>query len=164
MASEQVGTTDRTAGAGGTADDRTAPEGSGFSLPLWGVVAAAGLVVLCAGLREVADIVAPIFLMVTLVITAHPLRKILLRWHFPNWLASLVVLIAIYLMMAVILGAVALSVTQLALQLPNYQKAFESLYDSTLGLLRQLGVDTSDWRGMLAKIDIGSFTGAAQGV
>ncbi|SDT23669.1 AI-2E family transporter [Microlunatus soli] len=155
MATEQARTTDDGAG---TADR------SGVPLPLWGVLVAAGLVILCAGLREVADIIAPIFLMVTLVITVHPLRKVLLRWHFPNWLASLLVLIVIYLMMAVILGAVALSVTQLALQLPNYQKAFESLYDWALGTLRQFGVDTSDWRGMLSKIDIGSFTGAAQGV
>lgn len=168
MASEQASSTrHRTGGAdssGAGSDQASSSDSPGFSLPLWGVVVAAGLIVLCAGMREIADIIAPIFLMVTLVITAQPLRKVLLRIHFPNWLASLVVLIAIYLMMAIILGAVALSVTQLALQLPNYQKAFESLYDSALSLLRQLGVDTSDWRGMLSKIDIGSFTGAAQGV
>lgn len=168
MATEQVDIGRNVGGAGKNSGPTSGAQDSAgasrFSPPLWGVVAAAGLIILCAGMREIADIIAPIFLMVTLVITAHPLRKVLLRWHFPNWLASLVVLIVIYLMMAVILGAVALSVTQLALQLPNYQKAFESLYDSGLGLLRQLGVDTSDWRGMLAKIDIGSFTGAAQGV
>jgi predicted PurR-regulated permease PerM len=156
----------RPSGKAARSGDDTARQvgGTGLPLPLWGVVVAAALVLVCAGLKQVADIIAPIFLMVTLVITVHPLRKLLLRWHFPRWLASLIVLIVIYLMMAMILGAVALSVTQLALHLPDYQKAFESGYDWALGILRQLGVDTSDWRGMLSKIDIGSFTGAAQGV
>lgn len=158
MATEQAAAT-------ATAEQTAETTGrTGGPWPLWGVLVAAALVIVCAGLRETADIVAPIFLMVTLVITMHPLRKVLLRWHFPRWLASLLVLIAIYLMMAIILGAVALSVTQLALQLPNYQKAFESLFNWSLGVLRQLGVDTSDWRGMLSKIDFGSFTGAAQQV
>ncbi|QDP96148.1 AI-2E family transporter [Microlunatus elymi] len=152
MSTEPVETT----GASSTA--------SRFGAPLWGIVVAGALVLLCAGLREVADIVAPMFLIITLVMTFQPLRRIFLRWHFPNWLASLLVLIAIYLIMAIILGAVALSVTQLALQLPEYQKAFEGGYDWALKTLRAFGVDTSDWRSLLSKIDISSFTGAAQGV
>lgn len=137
---------------------------SRFNAPLWGIVVAAALVLLCAGLREVADIIAPMFLIITLVMTFQPMRTVLLRWRVPNWAASLLVLLAIYLIMAVILGAVALSVTQLALQLPDYEKAFEGGYNWALSTLRALGVDTSDWRSLLSKIDISSFTGAAQGV
>ena len=139
-------------------------KGSRFNAPLWGIVVAAALVLLCAGLREVADFIAPMFLIVTLVMTFEPLRRVFLRWHLPAWLASLLVLLGIYLIMAIILGAIALSVTQLALQLPDYQKAFEGGYDWVLQMLRKLGVDTSDWRALLSKIDFGSFTGALQGV
>lgn len=147
----------------------SATEGStsrtGFtSLPLWGVVVAAALVLIVAGLRETADIIAPIFLIITLVITVQPLRRIFLRWRFPSVLASVLVLLVIFLMMSAILGAVALSVTQLVYQLPRYEKAFLAIYDSALELLAGLGVDTSNLPGLISQIDIGSITGAAQSV
>lgn len=133
-------------------------------LPLWGVVVAAAFVVLCAGLKEVSSLIGPAFLVVTLVITVHPLRKVLVRHRVPGWLASLVVLLVIFLMMLMILGAVALSVTQLVQELPRYAKAFQSIYNNGLGYARHLGIDTSDWRGLLSKIDVGRVTDAAQGL
>lgn len=134
------------------------------SLPLWGVVVAAAFVLLCAGLKEVSSLIGPAFLVVTLVITVHPLRKILVRRRVPGWLASLVVLLVIFLMMLLILGAVALSVTQLVQELPRYAKAFQTIYDNGLGYAKRLGIDTSDWRGLLSKIDVGRVTDAAQGL
>jgi predicted PurR-regulated permease PerM len=153
----------------GTAAVEPTDEGSqrrtGFTaLPLWGVVVAGALVLIVAGLRETAPIVAPIFLIITLVITMQPLRKVLVRRRFPGWLASLLVLIGIFLMMSVILGAVALSVTQLVYQLPRYEQAFTDIYESSLALLERLGVDTSNLPGLISGIDIGSITGAAQSV
>lgn len=131
-------------------------------LPLWGVVVAAALVVVVMGLRAVADIVAPMFLVMTLVITAHPLRARLVRWRLPGWLASLVVLLVIYLALAAVLGAVVWSAVALVHQLPHYKEAFGRLYDQGVMLGKQFGVDKSDISELLGKIDIGSVTGLAQ--
>ena len=43
--------------------------------PLFGVLVVAGLFVVAAGLRQVADIVGPLFLVLTIVITVHPLSS-----------------------------------------------------------------------------------------
>ena len=43
--------------------------------PLFGVLVVAGLVVVAAGLRQGADIIGPLFLVLTIVITVHPLRS-----------------------------------------------------------------------------------------
>ena len=153
-----------------TADDQAAhePERGRRSrfveLPLWGVVVAGALVLVVGGLRETADIIAPIFLIVTLVITVQPLRRLLVGWHFPRWLASVVVLVVILLMMGSILGAVALSVTKLIQLLPQYEQAFIDLYDGALDLLARLGIDTNQLPGLVSQIDISSMTSAAQTV
>jgi len=149
-------------------DPQAVPPGGvtrrGALLPLWGVVVAAALVILCAGLREVSSLIGPAFLVLTLVITVHPLRRVLVRHRVPGWLASLVVLLVIFLMMLMILGAVALSVTELVQELPRYAKAFEGIYNSGLGIAKRFGVDTNDWRRLLSQIDVGRVTSAAQGL
>jgi AI-2 transport protein TqsA len=134
------------------------------AMPLWGVLVAAAFVVVCAGMRQVQDLIGPAFLVVTLVITFQPIRNFLVRHKVPRWAASVIVLLMIYLAMLAILGAVVLSVTQLIQLLPRYYTAFRTLYNSGLNLAKQLGVDTSDWRGLLSRIDFGRVTDAAQGL
>ncbi len=135
-------------------------------LPLWGVVVAAGLVVVCAGLRSVANIVAPIFLILTLVITVQPLRRIFLRWRLPSWLASVVVLVLVFLMMGMVLGAVALSLVRLIelVQNPQYFQAYNNIYNGALDLLKKLGVNGADLHNMLSQINVSSVTGTAKTV
>lgn len=147
-----------------TGDSATSspPDHQPWRLPLWGVVVAAALVVLVMGLRAIADIVAPMFLVMTLVITAQPLRARLVRWRLPGWLASLVVLLVIYLALAAVLGAVVWSAIALVHQLPHYKEAFDRLYEQIVVAGKRLGVESSDISAMLNKIDIGSVTGVAQ--
>lgn len=133
-------------------------------LPLWGVVVAAGFVVLCAGLRDVSGMIGPAFLVITLVITFQPVRTFLVRRRVPGWIASLAVLLLIFLMMLMILGAVALSVTQLVQELPRYYSAFQGVYNGGLNIAKRFGINTSDWRSLLSKIDVGRITDAAQGL
>ncbi|WP_255455522.1 AI-2E family transporter [Microlunatus sp. Gsoil 973] len=126
------------------------------------MVVAAGFVVLCAGLREVSNMIGPAFLVITLVITFQPVRNFLIKRRVPGWIASVVVLLLIFLMMLMILGAVALSVTQLVQELPRYAAAFQNMYDYGLDTAKKLGINTSDWRNLLSKIDVGRVTDAAQ--
>jgi predicted PurR-regulated permease PerM len=91
---------------------------------------------------------------------------VFLRLRLPGWLASLLVLIAIFLTMGIVLGAVALSLTQLIalVQEPKYFSAYASVYNGALDLLQKFGVERSDLQKMLAQIDVGSVAGAARAV
>jgi len=56
--------------------------------PFFAILIMAGLIVIGAGLRSIANIVAPRFLVITLVIAVAPLRNWLVRRRWPSWLAS----------------------------------------------------------------------------
>ena len=83
--------------------------------PFFAVLIVAGVIVICAGLQSAASIVAPIFLVITLVITVAPLRALLVQRRWPSWLASAVTLLAIYLLITLILGSVVFGLVDLAL-------------------------------------------------
>ena len=74
--------------------------------PFFSILIVAGLIVICAGLRSAASIVAPVFLVITLVITVAPLRALLVSRRWPSWLASAITLLAIYNLLIPILGSV----------------------------------------------------------
>jgi hypothetical protein len=75
--------------------------------PFFAILIVAGLIVIGAGLRSIANIVGPLFLVITLVITVAPLRNLLVRRRWPSWLASVVSLLTIYALLGLILGSVA---------------------------------------------------------
>ena len=97
------------------------------------------MIVIGAGLQSTASIVAPIFLVITLVITVAPLRGFLMRHRWPSWLASVVALLAIYALLVLILGSVVFAVVRLVDRLPQYAAAFNELFGYLLGLANQLG-------------------------
>ena len=56
--------------------------------PFFAILIVAGLIVIGAGLRSTANIVGPLFLVITLVITVAPLRNLLVRRAGrPGWRA-----------------------------------------------------------------------------
>ena len=63
--------------------------------PFFAILILAGLIVIGAGLRSIANIVGPLFLVITLVVTVAPLRNLLVRRRWPSWLASVVSLLTI---------------------------------------------------------------------
>ena len=71
--------------------------------PFFAILVVAGLIVIGAGLQATSNIVGPVFLVITLVITVAPLRGFLVRHKWPSWLASLVSLLMIYALLAMIL-------------------------------------------------------------
>lgn len=130
--------------------------------PLWGILVAAGLVVAAMGLQAIAGIVGPVFLVLTLVITVHPFRVWLRKVGVPAWLASTIALFTIYGILIVILGSIALSITQLATTLPKYGEAFIRLYNLFLQFLAGFGVGTEQLQSYLSNFDPSSLTGIAQ--
>jgi AI-2 transport protein TqsA len=81
--------------------------------PLFGILLLAGLVIVGVGLKSTANIVGPVFLVLTLVITVSPLRRWLMKHSVPSALASILSLLAIYLLLVVILGSVVYSIYRL---------------------------------------------------
>ncbi len=132
------------------------------SPPYFGIVVLAALVIVGVGLRSSASIVAPVFLVLTLVITVAPLRSYLVKHRWPSWLASSVSLLAIYALLTVILGSVVYAVVRLVDTLPDYASAFNRIFDSLLALSTRLGYGQQQIQNLASSFQLSSLTGPAQ--
>src|SRR5918997_1266073 len=130
--------------------------------PLFGILILAGLVVAGAGLRQASNIIGPFFLVLTIVITVHPLRNWLRARNVPSIVASIVTLLAVYLLIIVVLGSVIWSLTRLATTLPDYGPQFTRLYEQSVALLENFGISSEALRNAASGLDLGSFAGLAQ--
>ena len=126
------------------------------------VLVVAGLVIIGAGLKASASIVAPVFLVLTLVITVAPLRRWLVRHRWPSALASVVSLLALYLLLIVILGSVVWSIYRLVQTLPQYADAFNQIFNSLIGLADRLGYGQDQIRQLASSFQLSSLAGPAQ--
>ncbi len=130
--------------------------------PLFGVLVLAALVIAAVGLKSTAQIVGPLFLVLTLVITVHPLRVFLTRRKVPAPVASVAAMISMYALLVVVLGSVVWSLTQLVSILPRYATAFTALYNGAISQLGKLGISTSMLSSAVSQVNLTSFTGVAQ--
>jgi predicted PurR-regulated permease PerM len=130
--------------------------------PLFGVLVFAGLVIACAGLKQVSGIVGPLFLVLTLVITVHPLRVALVRRGAPAAVASVAALLTMYALLVAVLGSVVWSITKLVEILPTYSSAFTALYQKGLSQLDTLGLSTATLQKAVSSVNLSSFSGVAQ--
>ena len=135
--------------------------GKAPSPPYFGIVVLAALVIIGVGLRSSASIVAPVFLVLTLVITVAPLRAFLVKRRWPSWLASVVSLLAIYALLLVILGSVVYAVVRLVDKLPDYANAFNRIFDSLLALSTRLGYGSEQIQNLASSFQLSSLTGPA---
>jgi len=132
------------------------------SPPFFAVLVVAGLVIIGVGLRSTSSIVAPIFLVITLVITVAPLRGILVRHRWPSWLASVITLLSIYLLLIVILGSVVFAIYRLVDTLPQYANAFNQIFDSLLALSTRLGYGSGQIQNLANSFQLSSLAAPAQ--
>jgi AI-2 transport protein TqsA len=146
------------------APKRSEQAGGGDNLPppLFGVLIVAGLFVVAAGLRQAADIIGPLFLVLTIVITVHPLRTWLRARGTPQWLASVASLVSVYGLIIIVLGSVVWSLTRLGTTLPDYSEQFRELYQQALQTLAGFGISTEALGNAVSGVDLGSFAGVAQ--
>lgn len=127
-----------------------------------GILILAGMVIVCAGLKTVSAIVAPSFLVLTLVITAQPLRTVLVRRGVPRVLASVLVVLSVYALLVIVLGSAVWTLARLVRILPDYSAEFTDLYNQALALLARFGVDTSTLSQAASSFNLSSFAGVAQ--
>lgn len=124
---------------------------------------AAGVVTL-AGLHEVASIVGPVFLALTLAIAANPVRVWLVRHHMPAIVCVLVPVVLVIVLLLLVVGALVVSVARLATLLPTYADRFHELVVSAAGGLHKLGVDPDQVKNALHHIDPGKIARAVGGL
>jgi AI-2 transport protein TqsA len=130
--------------------------------PFFAILVVAGLIVIAAGLRSTANIVAPVFLVITLVITVAPLRGFLVRQRWPSWLASAVSLVAIYALLALILGSVVFAIARLVDKLPDYANAFNEIFAYLMNVADQLGFGREQLEQLASSVQLSSLAGPAR--
>ncbi|SDE17774.1 AI-2E family transporter [Auraticoccus monumenti] len=130
--------------------------------PFFGILLLAGLIVIGAGAQATASLIAPVFLVITLVITVAPLRTWLVQRGLPGWAAGVAVLLTIYALLALILGSVVFALVRLVGQLDDYAAALQRLlvYASDLGA--RFGFDRQRIQDLASTVQPSSLAGPAQ--
>jgi AI-2 transport protein TqsA len=130
--------------------------------PFFSILIVAGLIVIGAGLQAIANIVAPVFLVITLVITVAPLRGFLVQRRWPSWLASAVSLVAIYALLALILGSVVFAIARLIDKLPEYASAFNEIFAYLMAVADRLGYGREQLAQLASSVQLSSLAGPAR--
>ena len=128
------------------------------------LLGAAALTIALAGARAIADIVGPVFLALVLTISLHPIRIWLKRHRFPEWAASVILLLAAYLVLGLLTLALIVSVAQLAGLLPQYEAQLTAVVEDAGNTLRSLGVQQEQINAVVKAIDPGQLVAVAGAV
>ncbi|MFC9518584.1 AI-2E family transporter [Nocardiaceae bacterium NPDC056970] len=123
------------------------------------LLAGAGAVISIAGIKLFAGILGPVFLALMLTIAVQPIQSWVQRRRLPAWVGMLVALIAVYLILIGLVGALALSAAQLATQLPQYADAADDLLDGLRSALASAGVSSEQIHNALSGVDMGTVVG-----
>ena len=99
-------------------------------------------------------IVAPTFLALVLTITVHPLRARLARRKLPEWAASLITLLATYLVILAVCLMLLVSLGRLAVLLPRYQPEMTEILQAIGARLEDLGVGGAQVEAMARAFDL----------
>jgi AI-2 transport protein TqsA len=134
-----------------------------FPLPrgLLIVVGLAATVILVAGMKATADLIAPFFLALVLTIAAHPVGVAVRRRGLPGWVGTLACGVVVY---AVLLGlalSLVVAAARFATLLPRYEAEFDDLLDDVRGWLGDAGIDDERISAMVSDFDLGQLAGFA---
>ncbi|WP_166741593.1 AI-2E family transporter [Cumulibacter soli] len=132
-----------------------------FGLPR-GVVILLGLaatVVVVVGMRQVADILAPIFLALSLTITVYPARTWLERHRVPSWLATILVVLGIYVLLIALILSFALGIAKLAQILPEYADEIQTRIGDLQSWLADRGIGSDEVQDILKGFDYSALVG-----
>ncbi|GIG66735.1 AI-2E family transporter [Phytomonospora endophytica] len=118
-----------------------------------GLVAAAALVVVVAGMKSAAGIVAPVALALVLVVALSPVQSALIRRGWPWWLSSLVLLLVIYGCFGACVYVLVVSVGRLSDLVPVYTERAQDLITATTTWLAEQGVDADQLQTAVSGLD-----------
>ena len=128
------------------------------------LLGAAALTIALAGVRTIADIIGPVFLALVITISLHPIRMWLERHRLPELVASIVLLLAAYLLLFLLSLALIVSVAQLAELLPQYEDQMTAVVADAGNTLQSLGVQQEQINAVVNAIDPGQLVALASAV
>ena len=117
----------------------------------------AAAVVVVAGIKATADLVAPVFLALVLTIVVHPVRGWLERLRLPGWAASAVCIVTVYALLLGLAASVVVATARFATLLPEYRSQFDDLVDSIGDWLAKAGVGQEQIQSVLDSADFGQL-------
>ena len=107
------------------------------------ILTVAAIVVGCAGIYMLHDLLAPAFFALTLVITVRPLVALASRYHVPRPISAVGAIILIYTFVIGLFAALGVAIAQLVETLPDYSAKFEAIWTQLQALLGRFGIDQS---------------------
>jgi len=128
------------------------------------LIGGAATVVIVAGLKAIAWLLAPALLALVLVITLNPVRTWLLGKGFPRWLTVTMLVAVVYTALLALFMVVVISVAQLGSLLPRYAERIDEVARSVTGTLGRFGVDAQQIRDMTSSVDTGKLVQLAGSV
>ena len=140
-----------------TTDTNSAPDAWGrtqaFTQTL--LLGAAAFTIAMAGARSVGDIIGPVFLALVLTITLQPIRSWFERNRLPEVAASILMLLAAYLVLFLLTLALIVAVARLADLLPEYAEEIENAVVNAGNTLRTFGVKQEQINTVLDAVNPG---------
>lgn len=121
------------------------------------MVGLASTVLVIFGMRQVADILAPIFLALSLTITVYPLRPWLQRHGVPRWLATLIVILGVYVLLLGLVFAFVFGIARLADLLPGYVPQMQQTIADLRSWLAGFGFGPDQLQKVLGGLSAGTI-------
>ena len=129
------------------------------------ILVVAAIVVGCAGIYMLHDLLAPAFFALTLVITVRPLVALVSRHHVPRTISAVGAIILIYAFVIGLFVALGVAIAQLVETLPDYSGKFEAIWAQFQVLLGRFGVDQSTLMSQVSgMLDTSRIVMLAQGM
>jgi len=126
------------------------------------LIGGAAFVLTMAGLREIGNIIGPVFLALTLAITVRPVTHWFAERGAPGWVGTVAVLLILYVVLLGMVFVLGASIAQLATTLPDYSDRFTELYQQVLAQLGRLGVSEGALANVQDQFNFGSILGLVQ--
>ncbi|MGH3505889.1 MAG: AI-2E family transporter [Nocardioidaceae bacterium] len=111
-----------------------------------------------AGIRSIAEIVAPAFLALVLAIAVHPVPRWLRRHGVPGWLATVTAIVVAYAIVLALLLTLLVSVARLVVLLPQYADDARGILEDVEHWLDNLGIESAESTTLLSSLDLGKVT------
>jgi AI-2 transport protein TqsA len=128
------------------------------------LLGAAAAVITVAGLKSIADLVAPAFLALVLTIAAHPLRHWLIRRGLPRWAATGVMILTVYAVLFGLALSLVVAIARFATLLPSYQDDMARVVTQAVTWLESLGVGEQQIDAIVRTFDPGQLVGLLSGL
>lgn len=107
------------------------------------LIIGATLVIIIAGIKNVASLLNIILLSIVFALICSPLLQWLRRKGAPDWLAVLVTVSIFLVVLLIFVTVVAVSISQFSDNLPSYQARIDEITVNIAGLLAGVGIDLS---------------------